>query len=92
MGWTLARRWWGQGIAPEFLPHVFDAFRQADGSPTRAHGGLGLGLAIVKHIVEAHGGTVRIEGNEPRGAVFVVTLPSAQAMRSLPSRVPPAAG
>ncbi len=82
----------GIGVPPHERTRVFDAFYQVDSSSTREYGGTGLGLSIVKRIVEAHGGTVRIEGNEPRGAVFVVTLPSAQAMRSLPSRVPPAAG
>jgi len=66
----------GQGIDPEFLPHVFDRFKQADSSSTRAHGGLGLGLAIVRHLVELHGGTVtaRSEGLG-RGATFEVLLP-----------------
>ena len=67
----------GPGVAPEFLPHVFERFRQADSSSTRPHGGLGLGLAIVRHLVELHGGTVdaanRIDGS---GAIFRVTLPS----------------
>jgi PAS domain S-box-containing protein len=68
----------GIGISPEFLPHVFDRFRQADSSTTRVHSGLGLGLAIVKHIVELHGGVVkaRSEG-ENRGATFEVCLPVA---------------
>ncbi|MCA1816918.1 MAG: MEDS domain-containing protein [Acidobacteria bacterium] len=68
----------GCGIAPEFLPHVFDRFRQADGTSTRRHGGLGLGLAIVRHLVELHGGTVAAQsGGEGRGATFTVTLPLA---------------
>ncbi|HET9529170.1 MAG TPA: ATP-binding protein [Blastocatellia bacterium] len=66
----------GQGIAPEFLPFVFDRFRQADGSSTRAHGGLGLGLAIVRYIIEHHGGSVAVESpGEGRGATFIVRLP-----------------
>jgi signal transduction histidine kinase/ActR/RegA family two-component response regulator len=66
----------GQGIPAEFLPHVFDRFRQADGSITRHHGGLGLGLAIVRQLVELHGGTVRAQSEgEDRGATFVVELP-----------------
>jgi len=66
----------GSGIAPEFLPHVFEAFRQADGSPTRSHGGLGLGLAIVKHIVELHHGSVDVRSDgSGSGARFIVRLP-----------------
>ena len=68
----------GAGIDADFLPYVFDRFRQADQTFTRAHGGLGLGLAIVKHLVEMHGGEVSAESNGPgTGARFEVRLPVA---------------
>jgi signal transduction histidine kinase/ActR/RegA family two-component response regulator len=67
----------GQGIAAEFLPHVFDRFRQADGSITRPHGGLGLGLAIVRQLIEMHGGEVSAESEGAgRGATFRIRLPA----------------
>ena len=66
----------GEGIRAEFLPYVFDRFRQADASTTRQHGGLGLGLAIVKQLVELHGGSVRVRsGGVGTGTTFVVHLP-----------------
>jgi hypothetical protein len=87
----------GRGIAPEFLPHVFERFRQADASSTRQHGGLGLGLALVRHLVEAHGGTARAESaGEGQGAAFTLTLPvlavSAESSASVraPNRAPTA--
>jgi signal transduction histidine kinase/response regulator RpfG family c-di-GMP phosphodiesterase len=66
----------GEGISAEFLPFVFDRFRQADSSSTRLHNGLGLGLAIVRHLAELHGGSVRVESDgHGTGATFTVTLP-----------------
>ncbi|HZS47900.1 MAG TPA: ATP-binding protein [Blastocatellia bacterium] len=68
----------GRGIVPEFLPYVFDRFRQADSSLTRRYGGLGLGLSIVRHLVELHGGSVRANSaGEGAGATFTVRLPKA---------------
>jgi len=73
----------GPGIAPDFLPFVFEPFRQGDSSSTRTVGGLGLGLAIVRHIVEAHGGTVTASTNGPdRGSVFSVRLPTGRPPES----------
>ncbi len=70
----------GIGIAPEFLPHVFDRFRQADATSARLYGGLGLGLSIVRNIVELHGGSVRAESEGvDQGATFTVTLPIKQS-------------
>lgn len=70
----------GIGIKEEFLPHVFDRFRQADASSIRKFGGLGLGLAIVRHITEMHGGTVDVESaGENQGAIFTVSLPVVSA-------------
>ena len=80
----------GQGILPDFLPYVFDRFRQADSSTTRQHGGLGLGLAIVKQLVELHGGSVRVESaGRDQGATFTVLLPLAQ-QHPAEAPVPPA--
>lgn len=66
----------GQGISPDFLPHVFEQFRQGDSSTTRKHGGLGLGLSIVKSLVEMHGGSVQVQSpGFEKGAIFTVNLP-----------------
>ncbi len=71
----------GQGISPEFLPHVFDRFRQADQASTRQHGGMGLGLAIVRHLVELHGGSVTAMSSGPaKGATFTVRLPVSRRL------------
>ena len=84
----------GQGIASDFLPHVFDRFRQADQKTSRQHGGMGLGLAIVRHLVEMHGGSVRASSEgEGRGSTFTVMLPITPVYQVDPSgaRVHPAA-
>jgi two-component system CheB/CheR fusion protein len=83
----------GMGIRPEFLPHLFERFSQADASNARAQGGLGLGLAIVRHLVALHGGTVRAESpGEGQGATFTVTVPlrpaGAAAVTPAPGRAP----
>lgn len=81
----------GDGINPEFLPHIFDRFRQADSSTRRSHGGLGLGLAIVRHVVELHGGSVSAHSEGPgRGATFVVELPIAALAAEVHSARPAA--
>jgi signal transduction histidine kinase/ActR/RegA family two-component response regulator len=82
----------GAGIAQEFLPHVFDRFRQADQTSTRTHGGLGLGLSIVKHLVELHGGTVSASSDGPgQGACFAVRLPAGELTDAPPLASPPLA-
>ena len=79
----------GVGINPDFLPHVFERFRQADGSTTRTYGGLGLGLAIVRHLVELHGGTAwAASGGENQGATFTVRFPSMIAAEHHVERLP----
>lgn len=84
----------GIGIAPEFLPHIFDRFRQADPGTNRIHGGMGLGLSIVRQLVELHGGTVRAESEgEGKGATFTVSLPFVNFRRGpeRAERLPPGA-
>ena len=82
----------GEGIAPDFLPHVFERFRQGDATEARHHGGLGLGLAIVKQLVELHGGSVRASSDgKNRGSTFTVELPlggPAQIRESVPTTRP----
>ncbi len=85
----------GPGISPEFLPHIFDRFRQADATSARQHGGLGLGLSIVKHLVEQHGGTVSAtSAGAGQGSTFTVCLPSqaVQLERDGHERVHPTSG
>ena len=78
----------GQGIAPDVIAHIFDRFRQADGSTTRRHGGLGLGLAIVRHIVELHHGTVEVSSaGLGQGTIFTITLPMRNATQVIEDMV-----
>ena len=82
----------GQGIEPNFLPHIFDRFRQQDATSTRRHGGLGLGLAIVKQLTELHGGTIGAESPGPDlGSTFTVSLPSRAELVPRPERPDPSA-
>ena len=69
----------GIGMPRDELPKIFDAFYQIDGSSTREHGGTGLGLSIVKRLVDAHGGTIRVDSEIGRGTVFTVTIPEAES-------------
>jgi PAS domain S-box-containing protein len=78
----------GEGIAPEFLPYVFDRFQQADGTSTRKHSGLGLGLAIARHLVESHGGTIQAHSaGLGEGASFTVRLPLVAVRANGPSAI-----
>ena len=87
-GFTITVHDTGAGIDPGFLAHIFEPFRQADGSASREHGGLGLGLAIVKQIVELHGGTVTAESTgRNAGSTFEVRLPSELPAEALPARL-----
>ncbi len=80
----------GIGIEPEFLPHVFDRFRQADSTTTRVHGGVGLGLSIARQLVEAHQGTISVESaGKNRGSTFIVRLPIAAARVAPPATTAP---
>ncbi len=76
----------GIGISEDFLPHVFERFRQAESAATRSHRGMGLGLAIVRHLVELHGGTVSVESaGENKGSTFTIHLPLASVPKALPA-------
>ena len=83
----------GQGITSDFLPHVFDRFRQADSSTTRGNAGLGIGLSIAKHLVELHGGSIDVvSGGLDRGSTFRVLLPRAPTSHATSLERPHALG
>ena len=85
-GYRLTVRDSGIGIDPRFLPHVFEPFRQADGTASREHGGLGLGLAIAKQLIELHGGTITaVSEGRGTGATFEIVLPSMMAAPAAPA-------
>ncbi|BDI18624.1 hybrid sensor histidine kinase/response regulator [Nostoc cf. commune SO-36] len=78
----------GKGIHPDFLPYIFDYFRQADSTTTRKFGGLGLGLAIARHLIEMHGGTIGVESlGEEQGAIFTVRLPLIKDSAKIPDEI-----
>src|SRR5262249_55471150 len=80
----------GRGIKPEFLPYVFDRYRQANSSDVRRMGGLGLGLTLARQLVEMHGGGITVESEgEGKGATFVVKLPTHAAYVAITGRKPP---
>jgi signal transduction histidine kinase len=81
----------GPGIAPEFMPRIFDRFTQADSSPTRASGGLGVGLSLVRELVERHGGDIRVANDKEGGARFTIRLPLHRADQAETPVVPAAA-
>ena len=81
----------GQGVAPDFIPYVFDRFRQADASASRRHGGLGIGLSLVRQIVELHGGKVGVEsGGSKQGSLFWMSLPAVPDIERRAAPRPPA--
>src|SRR6185295_9598592 len=79
----------GPGVEPEFLPHVFEMFRQADATSSRPHGGMGIGLALVKQLIGLHGGTVAAASREGRGAEFTIELPATRERAGPLGYVPP---
>ncbi len=76
--WQIAVSDTGQGIPTEDLPHIFDTFRQVEGTTTRVHGGFGLGLSIVKQLVTLMGGNISVKSELGKGSIFSITLPLMQ--------------
>src|SRR6185295_11636785 len=80
----------GPGVEPEFLPHVFEMFRQADATSSRPHGGMGIGLALVKQLIELHGGSVAADSTLGQGARFTIELPATDEKEDSPGFSPQA--